>query len=151
MAEKNNKYACRLTWSEDDSEYAGLCAEFPGVSWLARTPEAALKGIRKLASNIIADMMHNGESVPEPLATRYVSRKFMVRVPPVVLPELLCDNFAYGTAARKRSKIVRMLTFPACDHDLQIFWLECNGNKGIRCNITEFFSKGSLIRACPCP
>ena len=45
MVEKNNKYTYRVTWSEDDSEYVGLCAEFPSLSWLARTPEAALKGI----------------------------------------------------------------------------------------------------------
>jgi hypothetical protein len=47
MSGENNKYAYRVTWSEDDSEYIGLCAEFPSLSWLARTPEAALKDIRK--------------------------------------------------------------------------------------------------------
>jgi len=26
---KNDKYTYRVTWSEDDNEYAGLCAEFP--------------------------------------------------------------------------------------------------------------------------
>ena len=46
MAQKNDKYTYRVTWSEDDSEYVGLCAEFPSLSWLAETPETALKGIR---------------------------------------------------------------------------------------------------------
>ena len=39
-------YTYRVTWSADDGEYVGLCAEFPSLSWLAKTPEAALRGIR---------------------------------------------------------------------------------------------------------
>ena len=50
MAQKNSKYTYRVTWSEEDGEYIGLCAEFPSLSWLARTPEAALRGIRKLVN-----------------------------------------------------------------------------------------------------
>ncbi len=63
---KNDKYTYRVTWSEEDAEYVGLCAEFPGLSWLARTPEAALKGIRRVVSRVIADMHQNRETVPEP-------------------------------------------------------------------------------------
>jgi hypothetical protein len=29
MATKNDKYTYRVTWSEDDTEYVGLCAQFP--------------------------------------------------------------------------------------------------------------------------
>ena len=42
---KNDRYTYRVTWSEEDYEYVGLCAEFSSLSWLAKTPEAALKGI----------------------------------------------------------------------------------------------------------
>jgi len=42
MTLQNDGYTCRVTWPEDDNEYVGLCAEFPSLSWLARTPEAAL-------------------------------------------------------------------------------------------------------------
>jgi len=40
MAQKNDardKYTYRVTWSEEDAEYVGLCAEFPSLSWLAQT------------------------------------------------------------------------------------------------------------------
>ena len=84
MALKNDRYTYRVTWSEDDKEYVGLCAEFPGLSWLSKTPEAALKGIRKLVGEIVSDMKSNDESVPEPIASRQYSGKFMVRVPPDV-------------------------------------------------------------------
>jgi predicted HicB family RNase H-like nuclease len=84
MALQNDRYTYRITWSEDDNEYVGLCAEFPSLSWLSSTPEAALKGIRKLVAETVADMESNDEIVPEPIACRQYSGKFMVRVPPDV-------------------------------------------------------------------
>lgn len=84
MALKNDRYTYRVTWSEDDNDYVGLCAEFPRLSWLARTPEAALKGIRGLVAEVIKDMRDNSEDVPEPIACRRYSGKFMVRVLPDV-------------------------------------------------------------------
>ena len=84
MALKNDRYTYRVTWSEDDNEYVGLCAEFPSLSWLAQTPETALKGIRKLVADVVIDMDKSGETVPEPFACRSYSGKFMVRVPPDV-------------------------------------------------------------------
>ena len=84
MALKNDHYTYRVTWSEDDKEYVGLCAEFPSLSWLAKTPESALKGIRKVVSDVVQDMKSNSEEVPEPIASRNYSGKFMVRVPPEV-------------------------------------------------------------------
>jgi len=36
-------YTYRVTWSPEDGEHVGLCAELPSLSWLAKTPEAALK------------------------------------------------------------------------------------------------------------
>jgi len=84
MALKNDRYTYRVTWSEDDNEYVGLCAEFASLSWLALTPEAALKGIRNLVAEVIKDMAASGEDAPKPIACRSYSGKFMVRVPPDV-------------------------------------------------------------------
>ena len=84
MALKNDHYTYRVTWSEDDKEHVGLCAEFPSLSWLAKTPEAALKGIRKVVADVVQDMKSNKEEIPEPIASRNYSGKFMVRVPPEV-------------------------------------------------------------------
>ena len=79
-----DKYTYRVTWSDEDGEYVGLCAEFPSLSWLADTPEAALAGIRDTVQQVIKDMQSTGEVIPEPLATRNYSGKFTVRVPPEV-------------------------------------------------------------------
>jgi len=82
MVLKNDRYTYRVTWSEEDGEYVGLCAEFPSLSWLAGTPEEALQGIRQVVADVVADMQANGEDVPEPIATRKFSGKFLVRIPP---------------------------------------------------------------------
>ena len=58
----------RITWSTEDEEHLGLCAEFPSLIWLAPTPGEALSGIRELVSGVLADMQASGESPPEPLA-----------------------------------------------------------------------------------
>jgi hypothetical protein len=52
MTLRNDRYTYRVAWSEEDNEHVGLCAEFPGLSWLARTPEAALRGIRKFVVRV---------------------------------------------------------------------------------------------------
>lgn len=79
---KNDRYSYRVTWSEDDCEYVGLCVEFPSLSWLASEPEAALSGIRKTVADVVADLQTSGEHIPEPLAGKKYSGRFMVRVPP---------------------------------------------------------------------
>jgi predicted RNase H-like HicB family nuclease len=50
-------YTYRVTWSPEDGEYVGLCADFPSLSWLAKTPEAALKGIQKVVAAAVVDML----------------------------------------------------------------------------------------------
>ena len=76
------KYSYRVIWSDDDEEYVGLCAEFPGLSWLSKSQDAAFKGIRKIVADAIKDLKKNKETVPEPLSTKRFSGKFMVRIPP---------------------------------------------------------------------
>jgi predicted HicB family RNase H-like nuclease len=75
-------YTYRVTWSEDDQEFVGLCAEFPSLSWLESSPEEALKGIRKIVRSTLRDMRSNDEDAPEPISSKNYSGKFMVRVTP---------------------------------------------------------------------
>lgn len=77
-------YTYRVTWSPEDDEHVGLCAEFPSLSWLAPTPEAALSGIRKTVTSIVADMKRSREEIPVPLAEKAYSGQFKVRIPPQV-------------------------------------------------------------------
>ena len=79
---RSDHYTYRVTWSAEDEEYVGLCTEFPSLSWLARTPEAALKGIRTQVHSVVADLEQTGEAVPVPLADKSYSGEFRVRIPP---------------------------------------------------------------------
>ena len=84
VALKDDRYTYRVTWSSEDNEYVGLCAEFPSLSWLAGSQVDALQGIRRLVAEVVADMKSNKEPIPEPIATRRYSGKFTVRVTPDV-------------------------------------------------------------------
>ncbi len=75
-------YTYRVTWSEEDSEYVALCAEFPSLSFLAEDQSEALSGLTKLVGEVVEDMSGNGESIPLPLADKSYSGKFQVRIPP---------------------------------------------------------------------
>ena len=96
-----DKYTYRVTWSEEDSEHVGLCAEFPSLSWLAKTPEGALRGISKLVREVIADMSANAELIPEPISTKRFSGKFMVRVPPDVHRQLAIQAAEAGVSLNR--------------------------------------------------
>ncbi len=78
----SDHYTYRVTWSAEDGEHVGLCAEFPSLSWLAPTPAKALAGIQRVVRDVLSDMRSTGETLPEPLADRAYSGKFLVRVPP---------------------------------------------------------------------
>ena len=101
MAIKNDHYTYRVTWSEEDNEYVGLCAEFPSLSWLASTQEAALKGVRNVVSDVIKDMKQNSEEIPQPLASKNYSGKFMVRVPPEVHRNLAIQAAESGVSINR--------------------------------------------------
>lgn len=75
-------YTYRITWSAEDDEFVGLCAEFPSLSWLAKERVEALAGITALVADILRDIQANGETPPQPLAEKHYSGKLVLRLPP---------------------------------------------------------------------
>ena len=98
---QNDHYTYRVTWSEEDGEYIGLCAEFASLSWLAAGPEAALHGIRQVVADVVSDLQKNGEPVPEPLAVKKYSGRFMVRVPPELHRQLALEAAESGVSLNR--------------------------------------------------
>jgi predicted HicB family RNase H-like nuclease len=94
-------YTYRVTWSAEDGEHVGLCAEFPSLSWLAKTPEAALRGIRKLVVEAVADMESAGEPVPAAIAEKHYSGEFRVRIPPHVHRSLAIEAAEQGVSLNR--------------------------------------------------
>lgn len=96
-----DRYTYRVTWSEEDEEYVGLCAEFPSLSWLDESPEAALHGIRQVVADVVVDMEANGEDIPDPIAVRQYSGKFLVRIPPDLHRRLALEAAEAGVSLNR--------------------------------------------------
>ena len=64
----SDHYTYHITWSAEDEEYVGLCHEFPSLSCLESTADAAFAGIRQVVAGVMEDMQATGECPPTPLA-----------------------------------------------------------------------------------
>ncbi len=101
MILETDKYTYRVTWSEEDGEFVGLCAEFPSLNWLSVDPEDALKSVRTLVKECVDEMVQSGETIPSPISTRQYSGKFMVRVPPEVHRHLATEAAEAGVSLNR--------------------------------------------------
>ena len=94
-------YTYRVTWSAEDNEHVGLCAEFASLSWLAATPEDALAGIRRVVAEAVADLEASGEPVPKPLSEKHYSGEFRVRIPPDLHRALATEAAEQGVSLNR--------------------------------------------------
>ena len=98
-------YTYRVTWSSEDGEHVGLCAEFPSLSWLSKTPNAALAGIRKIVAETITDLKNDGEPIPKPLAEKHYSGEFRVRIPPELHRSLAMQAAEQGVSLNRLASL----------------------------------------------
>lgn len=98
---QSDHYTYRVTWSAEDDEHVGLCVEFPSLSWLAKTPEDALNGIRKMVAEVAVEMQASGEAIPVPLAEKHYSGEFRVRIPPEVHRALAVQAAEQGVSLNR--------------------------------------------------
>ena len=94
-------YTYRVTWSAEDAEHVGLCAEFASLSWLAPTPEDALSGIRAVVADVVKDLKASGELVPDAIAERRYSGELRVRIPPMVHQQLALQAAEEGVSLNR--------------------------------------------------
>lgn len=94
-------YTYRVFWSQEDEEFVGLCAEFPGLSWLDEQQDETFQGIIQLVQDCIDDLISNQEPVPEPMSKREYSGKFMVRIPPEQHRELAIQAAEQGVSLNR--------------------------------------------------
>ena len=98
---EQDRYTYRVTWSEEDEEYLGLCAEFPSVSWLADTPEETLHGIRQVVADVVMDLKVNNEVIPKPISIKKYSGKFLLRIPPETHRQLAIEAAESGISLNR--------------------------------------------------
>lgn len=96
-----DKYTYRVVWSEEDDEFVGLCAEFPSLSWLNESREAALNGIVKLVRDTVVEMLAHGEKAPVPLLSQKYSGTFKVRIPAIVHRNLVIEAAEQGVSLNR--------------------------------------------------
>ena len=101
-------YSYRVAWSPEDKEFVATCAEFPSLSWLAKSQRGALSGIESVVEETLRDLIESGEDVPRPWGERTYSGKFNLRV-----GERLHRSLALAAAEQGLSLnayVVRLLT-----------------------------------------
>lgn len=70
-------YSYQVLWSSEDEEFVATVAEFPSLSWLNVDQTEALQGLVGLVTGVIADLEARGESIPESIAERRFSGRFV--------------------------------------------------------------------------
>jgi len=65
-----SRYTYEVMFSAEEGDYIATCREFPDLSSLGDTHEEALAGIEFLVSDVIEELRHRGDPVPEPLTER---------------------------------------------------------------------------------
>ncbi|MBN3857131.1 toxin-antitoxin system HicB family antitoxin [Paraburkholderia sp. Ac-20340] len=98
---KHDHFTYRISWSPEDGEHVGLCAEFPSLSWLDKSHEGALVGIRRLVAETVKEMEASGEKVPDPIADRKYSGEFKVRIPPEAHRALVIQAHEQGVSLNR--------------------------------------------------
>ena len=81
-------YNYSVRWSEEDGVFVGRVAEFPSLAAHGPTLEAALREIKFVVSDVLAELGESGEPIPEPFSKRKFSGRFVVRVPEALHREL---------------------------------------------------------------
>ncbi|HEY4241053.1 MAG TPA: toxin-antitoxin system HicB family antitoxin [Kofleriaceae bacterium] len=97
----SDKYTYRVIWSEADQEHVGLCAEFPSLSHLAPSVNAALAGIMDLVRDVIDDMVKAKEEPPAPLSLQQFKGSIALRVPPERHRELVMEAAEAGISLNR--------------------------------------------------
>jgi predicted HicB family RNase H-like nuclease len=62
---------------------------------------AQIEDIREIVESVIKDMQHTGEEIPQPIAGKRYSGKFMVRVPPEVHRNLAIQAAESGVSLNR--------------------------------------------------
>lgn len=83
-----DRYSYRVTWSAEDGEFVATCDEFPSLSWLDADAAEALRRLKEVVSEAVADLRASGRHPPPPLAER---DEIVLRLDPEVRRRLAAE------------------------------------------------------------
>ena len=94
-------YTYRVFWSEEDQEFVGTCLEFPSLSALAKDQVEALTEIDGLVATVVADMLRDGEKLPEPISKQKFNGNMSLRTTPEKHRELVIKAAEAGVSVNQ--------------------------------------------------
>ncbi|BDR52320.1 hypothetical protein KIM372_02270 [Bombiscardovia nodaiensis] len=101
MTKTQDRYTYRVQWDEENGKFAATVAEMPSFSWIASTPEGALRGLRMIVDEAIDDMEERGEALPVPIMERHYSGHFTLRLTPEEHRMLALEAAEQGVSVNK--------------------------------------------------
>lgn len=81
---KDYLYLVNIRWSEEDEAFVAEVPELPGCASHGRTIEAAARNVKEAIEAWLEGAKEAGVKIPEPVATRRFSGKFVARIEPKV-------------------------------------------------------------------
>ncbi|WP_407666970.1 type II toxin-antitoxin system HicB family antitoxin [Myxococcus guangdongensis] len=76
-----NEYQYVVEWEPADRVFVARVTEFPSLAAHGDSHEEALRELRGVVEEVVADLTESGEPVPEPLCLRQYSGKLNLRMP----------------------------------------------------------------------
>jgi predicted RNase H-like HicB family nuclease len=74
------KYSFNVAWSDSDGEYVATSAEFPGLSGLGATAEAAMGELRTAMEVAVVALLEDGDPIPSAQHLDEHSGQFRLRI-----------------------------------------------------------------------
>ncbi len=96
-----DRYTYRVTWSDGDETFVGLCAEFGLLSHLDDTPEKAFSGIRDVVAFAVKALDEDGAPVPELLSTHRYRGAIALRILPETHRAVAMDATEAGVSMNR--------------------------------------------------
>jgi len=95
---KAEDYAYRVFWSEENDAYIATVAEFPRLSSIEDTQEAAFFGMVDLVKFLLAEMEAEGQEAPQPFTKKLYSGEIRLRMPAEVHQRITIEAAEQGTS-----------------------------------------------------
>ncbi len=89
MKEAKRLYDMKVFWSREDGEWIAVVPELPGCSASSDTPAAALTELGTAMELWLESRKEKGWTIPQPIATREIKGKILIRLPKDQHRELL--------------------------------------------------------------
>lgn len=107
------KYMVNINWSEEDQAYVAEVPELPGCATHGSTYEKAVRNAEDAIETWLSGAKESKYPIPEPLATKYFSGKFVARLNPPL------HRYLTLKASQKKKSLNRFVEDILKDYELR--------------------------------